>query len=405
MLPARIAWRYLKAPKSHGAVSAIAIVSVAGVAVATAAIICVLSVFNGFHALLTEKLDILAPDITVGPVHGKTFANADSLVSVVKGVEGVELAMPCVSDNALAIFDSREMPITLKGVVPTLYPGLTKIDSIVAGGTRIATLPPDRVVISVGVAHQLGVYESDEPMMIFAPKREGRVNMANPMASFLTDSVVIADVFQASQSDYDEKTVVCDISTVRDLFQYTSEATSLEIKTVAGVDVGKVAREIAERLGESAEVKDRLQQQDINFRMVSIEKWVTFLLLTFILIIASFNIISTICMLIIEKQQSMATLTAIGMDRKRIGWTFWWESVFVSATGGLAGIALGLILSLSQQHFGLIKFSGDPGSLVIPAYPVRVEAWDILVALLPILVIGLVTASIASTFAKSRISL
>ena len=114
--------------------------------------------------------------------------------------------------------------------------------------------------------------------------------------------------------------------------------------------------------------------------MVSIEKWVTFLLLTFILIIASFNIISTICMLIIEKQQSMATLTAIGMDRKRIGWTLRWESVFVSATGGLAGIALGLILSLSQQHFGLIKFSGDPGSLVIPAYPVRVEAWDILVA-------------------------
>lgn len=404
-LPARIAWRYLRAPKSHSAVSAISIVSVVGVAVATAAIICVLSVFNGFHSLLSDRLDTLAPDILVTPASGKVFADADSVANTVKAVDGVMAVMPAVTDNALAIVDSREMPVTLRGVDPEAYATFTSIDSLTIEKTKVADIYPDKALVSAGVAQQLGIYNSGAEMLIFAPRREGRVNVANPMASFITDSVAVADVFQAFQSEYDEKTVICDIEVARNLFQYENEASSLEISATPGSDLRSVAKAVAEKLGEGAVVKDRFEQQQINFRMVSIEKWITFLLLIFILIIASFNIISTLCMLILEKQSSMATLSAIGMTRKNIGATFWWESVFVSLVGGISGITAGLALCLIQQHFGLIKLSGDPDSLVINAYPVKVEATDIFISLLPVILIGIITASIASAFARSRISL
>ncbi len=271
-LPPRIAWRYLRAPKSHSAVSAISIISVVGVAVATAAIICVLSVFNGFRMILTDKLDILAPDVEVTPSAGKTFADGDSLASAIAQVPGVVMAVPAVVDNALAIVDAREMPITLRGVDLQRYPQITHVDSIITGGAKLSELSENDVVASVGVARQLSFYNGNTPMLIFAPRREGRVNLANPINSFLTDSVNVADIFQAMQSDYDEKTVICDINTARELFQYDTEATTIEVKTVPGQDISKVARDIEKKLGPQAIVNDRYRQQDVNLRMVEVEK-------------------------------------------------------------------------------------------------------------------------------------
>lgn len=402
-LSGRIARRYLKAGKSSGAVSAISLISVAGVAVATAAIVCVLSVFNGFRSLLVEKLDILSPDITIVPAKGKTFADADSILTRIKGVEGIALAMPSVTDNALAIVGGLEMPVTLRGVDFTAFPQLTSIDSIMLGGTRLAGYAPDEVAVAVGVASQLGIREADEPMLLFAPRREGRVNLANPLSSFITDSVSVADVYRAMQSDYDEKDVICDISLARDLFQYDNEATSIDILLRSGTNPERVVTELTPLLGPEAIVKDRLRQQAICFRMIAIEKWVTFLLLIFILIIASFNIISTLCMLIIEKQPSMRILSALGMERGRIGSIFRWESMLVTLAGGVAGILLGLGLCLLQQHYGLIKLGGDPSALVIPAYPVKVEWGDIPIAFAPVLLIGIATAATSYAFARSRI--
>lgn len=403
-LPARIAWRYLRAPKSHSAVSAISIISVVGVAVATAAIICVLSVFNGFRSILSDKLDILAPDVMVSPSQGKTFADGDSLATVIAAIPGVEMALPAVVDNALAIVDAREMPITLRGVDYNRYPAITRVDSIITGGRTLASLGEKEVVASVGVARQLGFYNGDVPMLIFAPKREGRVNLANPMASFLTDSVNVADIFQAMQTEYDENNVICDINVARDLFQYDTEATTIEVKAKPGTDVASLGTEISRRLGPDVTVKDRYRQQEMNFRMVEIEKWVTFLILIFILVIASFNIISTLCMLVLEKQQSMSTLLALGMSRRRIGSVFWWESMYVSLTGGISGVAVGLILCLLQQHFGLIRLGGDPATLVIQAYPVKVEFMDIIYSMIPVIIIGICTAWTAAAFARSRLS-
>ena len=403
-LTPRLAWRYLRAPKSYSAVSAISIVAVTGVAVATAAIICVLSVFNGFRSILNNRLDSLAPDVVVTPATGKVFNDGDSLSMVIQNIAGVEEAMPSVSDNALVIAQSREMPVRLKGVVPQVYSRITSLDSIIFEGSSLSKEPEAKdAVISVGVASQLGIYNSGGDMLLFTPKRQGRINTANPMSSFMSDSVYVGGIFQAYQSEYDENTIITDIQRARDLFQYTTEATSIDIKAKPGVNIGKLAADISDILGSGYVVKDRIQQQEINFRMIEIEKWVTFLLLVFILIIASFNIISTMCMLVVEKESSLSILSALGMKKGSIGSTFWWESIYVSLGGGIAGIIIGVILCLLQQHFGFIKLNGNPETLTVSSYPVVVEWIDILWAMIPVIVIGLITAWITSAFTRSRI--
>lgn len=405
-LPARIAWRYLWSKKSHSAVSAIAAVSVIGVAVATAAIVCVLSVFNGFRSVLTDKLDTLSPEIVVEPSRGKVFADADSVIAAVGKAEGVAVAAPVVVDNALALYGSHEMPVTLKGVVPSDYAKVTSIRSILLDGSRYiddadATMPG--AVLSIGSAMQLGARELDSGMLLFAPRREGRVNLANPAASFLQDSVVFRGVFQAQQSQFDDNMVIVPIEVARTLFQYDNEASAVEVRLREGYDVESVAESLRLRLGSSAVVKDRLQQQEINFRMIEIEKWVTFLLLFFILVIASFNLVSTLSMLVLEKRESLKTLRSLGMTGRSVESVFRWESLFVTLMGGLAGIALGVGLCMLQESFGLIRLNGDPDSLIVSAYPVEVRLSDLAVVFVPVLVIGLLTGWISGRFARSRI--
>lgn len=402
-LALKIAWRYLLAPKSHGAVNAISIISVVGVAVATAAIVIVLSVFNGFRFHLNARLDTLTADVSVMPSYGKTFESGDSVAALLKMIEGVEEVMPEVTDNALVIGDSREMPITLKGVSPELFSRITSIDSLLLDGEAISGYTPKQASISVGVAQRLGMYSAGDTLLVFAPKRHGRVNMANPISSFLTDSLQVSSVFRTMQNEFDENTVICDIETARQLFQYDNEATSVQIKAAKGTDPTLLAERIRESLGEDYVVKDRLQQQEVNFRMVEIEKWVTFLLLTFILLIASFNIISTLCMLILDKGSSIHTLYDLGLSRKRVGNIFWWESVLVTLFGAFSGLVIGLVVSLLQEKFSILKLAGDPESLVMNAYPVRVEWIDLGVTLIPIAIIGLITAWISRSFAKSRL--
>ena len=402
-LALKIAWRYLIAPKSHGAVNAISIVSVVGVAVATAAIVIVLSVFNGFRFHLNARLDSLTADVSVAPLLGKTIENGDSLADVLSKVPGVEIAMPEVADNALVIAEAKEMPIKLKGVKPETFAKLTSIDSLLLDGAPVKDYTPRQASISVGVAQRLGIYTTGEDIFIFAPKRHGRVNLANPAYSFLSDSLQVGSVFRSMQTEFDDNTVICDIETARGLFQYDTEATSIQIKASPSTNPVALAQRISEELGGNYDVRDRFRQQEVNFRMVAIEKWVTFLLLVFILVIASFNIISTLCMLILDKGSSINTLSWIGLSRRRVGNIFWWESILVTLTGAVAGLVLGLCLSLLQEKFSLIKLSGDPDSLIIQAYPVKVEWLDLLVTLIPIIVIGVITAWISEAFAKARI--
>lgn len=404
MLSLKIALRYLFGKKSHSAVNAIALVSVAGVAVATAAVVCVLSVFNGFQSVITARLDTLSPDLLVAPGEGKTIADGDSLAKALGKVEGVAIATPVLTDNALGFFDGREMPMTLKGVIPAEYSQVTSIDSLLLGES--IPLPLSRAgspaLISIGTAYKLSLFGLGETLTIFAPKRLGRFNPANPAAAFVMDSVEVAGVFQSLQQTYDENTVITDIEIVRDLLLYDSEATAIEIRVKAGADVADVMERVVKAAGPGLVVKDRLMQQELNFRMVQIEKWMTFLLLFFILIIASFNIISTLSMLVIEKQDSMRTMTALGMTKSRTAAVFRWESVLVSVFGAIIGLLLGSLLCLLQQRFGWITLATDTEGIGSMAYPVKLLPSDLFITLLPIAFITFICAIVAGSFAKSR---
>lgn len=421
-----IAWRYLISKKSHSAVGAISAISICGMAVATAAIICVLSVFNGFRDVIASRLDAMSPDIMVTPAKGKVFSNPDSVAAVLSAMDGISLVMPSLTDNALAICGNREMPVTIKGVNMQSYRKLTALDSLLLSNSAEAEALSNgaeaealsngaeagaevkaeaeakaEAYLSIGAASGLASSPGQE-MLLFTPRRIGRVNLSNPAASFITDSVTVADVFRTDQSEFDENLVIIDIDLARNLLQYDNEASALEILTDKKIASEKITAAIESKLGEKFIVKDRMQQQEMNFRMISIEKWVTFLLLFFILIIASFNVISSLSMLVIEKQKSISTLRAIGFSTRGIGSIFFWESIFVTSCGGIAGILLGVSLTLLQQHFGFIKLQGDPSTLTVASYPVILNPADILVTLIPILAIGIATAFITAAFARSR---
>ena len=403
-IPFLIALRYLFGKKSHSAVNAIAFVSVAGVAVATAAVVCVLSVFNGFHSVLTERLDTLSPDLMVSPREGKTIANGDSLAVEIAKINGIAVATPTLTDNALGFFNGRETPVTLKGVVPEQYSKVTAIDSLlVTGGVPLQDAETSNpALLSIGLAYKLQMFDYSRPLMVFAPKRTGRFNPANPAAAFIMDSVYVADVFQSMQDDYDENTIFTDISLVRDLLLYDREATAIEIKTKPGADPTRILDDISARIGPEYLVKDRLMLQQISFRMVQIEKWMTFLLLFFILIIASFNIVTTLSMLVLEKEDSMRTMSAIGMNRHQIAAVFRWESVLVSLIGGTIGLLLGASLCLLQEKFGFITIVNADPDFPAVAYPVKLKITDLMITIAPIALITAACAWVAGSFAKSR---
>lgn len=402
---AGIAWRYLVSKKSHSAVGAISVVSICGMAVATAAIICVLSVFNGFKGIIADRLDTLSPDIIAVPLKGKVFEDADSIAKRIENIDGVEIASPTLTDNALALCKSREMPVTLKGVDLNNFRKITALDSLIIDrSAQVASIPDSEssdAIFSIGAAAGISAVPEDE-VLLFTPIREGRVNLSNPAASFLTDSVRVTGVFRSDQSQFDENLVIVDIDLARELLQYDSEASAIEILASPGADIDRLTSEISKMIGPGFAVKDRLRQQEMNFRMISIEKWVTFLLLFFILVIASFNIISSLSMLVIEKENSISTLRAMGFSRRGIGSIFFWESIFVTIIGGISGIAIGIILTLMQEHWGLIKLQGDPGTLTVASYPVHLDPADILITMMPIVIIGFATALITATYARAR---
>lgn len=405
-IPFIIALRYLFGKKSHSAVNAITLVSVAGVAVASAAVVCVLSVFNGFQSVLTERMDTLSPDIMVTPREGKTIANGDSLAAEICGIKDVAVATPTLTDNALGFYGGRETPVTLKGVIPDQYSKVTAIDSLlVAGGTTLHHAEmTNPALLSIGLAYKLSMFDYSQPLMVFAPKRTGRFNPANPAAAFVMDSVYVADVFQSLQDTYDENTLFTDISLVRDLLLYDREATAIEIKAAPGADISSLQEAIEASIGPQYEVKDRLMQQQLNFRMVQIEKWMTFLLLFFILVIASFNIVSTLSMLVLEKQDSMKTMAAIGMNRHQISAVFRWESVLVSLCGAIIGLALGTFLCLIQEKFGFITIANGGMEEAAMPYPVSLRLTDLLITIVPIAMITAACAWVAGAFAKSRMN-
>lgn len=400
----KIALRYLKSKKTHNAVNIISIVAMCGVVVTTAAMVCVLSVFNGFSSLIGSKLAKLDPPIMVNAASGKAISNADSLVAAIASIDGVEMALPTISDHALAVYDGMQMPVLVKGV-PDGYEHLTGInDVIIDGNYTLDSGSLHHAVLSVGVALQLRARPGFvEGVRILAPKRIGNINLANPAGAFRADTMQIAGVYQVEQSDYDRDMIYVPIEAARFLFNYPTEATSIEISPSQGADEARVMDAISSIIGDGYTVKDRLMQQAYAYRMVNIEKWVTFLLLGFIMVIATFNVIGTLSLLIIEKDASITTFRNMGATNKQITRIFITEGWLISLVGAVVGIAIGLILCWAQQTFGLIELQGATELLVVKQYPVEVQMTDLVVVFAAVAVVGLLTSMATSIVMRRKL--
>lgn len=401
LLPLRIASRYLRTRHSAAAINIISMVSLAGVAVATMAIVCVLSVFNGFSEIAERRLSTLDTDLSVAPAEGKVIIAADSLAEVIAAVDGVAAINPVVTEQGLAIMGERQMPVTLTGVTPAWARNAVSLDSMLIDA--IDPILDQGAVLSVGAAVRLEAHPAMYPALgLYVPVREGRINPSNPLSAFRADTLAIAGVFRSDQAEYDNDMVIMPLDRLRDMLDYfDGEASRLDITLDRGADIDDVADRIA-AIDASLVVTDRHERHEAARRMIMIEKWVSFVMLAFILLIASFNVISTLSMMIIRKRESMSILSAMGATSGFRSSIFAWQGLLISLIGGIIGIILGSALTLAQQWGGFIKLGGDHSRMTITTYPVALEPSDLLAVMDIILVVGLIVAAVAAAMARDR---
>ncbi len=386
-----IARRYLFSKKSHNAINIISMVSVCGVVVATIALICALSVFNGFNDLVASMFSSFDPDLKVTPKTGKVFQPFHE-IDKLKEVPDIISISEVVQDYALIQYRDRQVIGMVKGVDEN-YKHLTRIDSVLVDGEFVlADEITPYATLGIGLAAALGVNAGfTSPLELYAPKRDENVNLANPATSFNLEYAYIGAVFRINQQVYDEEYAIVPLSSARNLFTYEDEVSALEIKLREGANVDAVKKTIRTLLGDQFDIKNRFEQQEASFKMMQIEKWMTFLILCFILAIALFNVIGSLSMLMIEKQKDVITLRNLGANDSLIRRIFLFEGWMISGFGAVIGILTGLVLCLLQQELGLIKM-GAEGAFVIDSYPVRVSFNDVFVVLITVLSIGFLAA-------------
>lgn len=389
--PFYIARRYLFSKKSTNAINVISGISVVGVAVASMALVVTLSVFNGFHDMVASFFTQLDPQLKITPAKGKTAASNDSTLMRIRQLDEVAIATDVLEDQALAVYGDRQQMVTIKGVDDN-YDKLTHIRQILEGDGDYALHAADMNygILGLGVAYQLGIgYTYREPLKIYAPRREGQINMANLQDGFVEDELYSPGVlFSIKQGKYDKRYIITAIQFTRHLFDRDGELTSLELRLKPGSNFERVKAQIQEMAGTRFVVRDRYEQQEDTFRIMKVEKLMAYIFLTFILVIACFNIIGSLSMLMIDKRNDVVTLRNLGASDRQIIRIFLFEGRMISAIGAVIGIAIGLLLCLLQQQFGLIGLGSTEGSFVVDAYPVSVHPWDIVVVFFTVLAVG-----------------
>lgn len=403
--PFYIARRYLFSKKSHNAINVISAISVCGVALATLALVCTLSVFNGFQDLVTTFFTAFNPQLKITAVRGKVFDGQDKRVLQLKKMPDVEVYSESLEDNVMVQYQGRQAMAVVKGVEDN-FDQLTPIDSILFG--RGDLLLHDEVVDYAIPGIQLlstlgsGIRFLD-PLEIYAPRRGAKVNMANPSTAFVTGNLFSSGlVFAVNQEKYDASYILTSIDFARRLFQYTTEVSAINLRLKAGADTDAVKKHIQDLLGDDFLVQDRYEQQADTYRIMEIEKLISYLFLTFILMIACFNVIGSLSMLIIDKRDDVVTLRNLGASDRQIVRIFLFEGRMISFFGAFAGVVLGLLLCWLQQEYGLIAL-GSSGSFVVDAYPVSVHASDVLLIFITVLLIGFLSVWYPVRFLSKRL--
>lgn len=392
--PFFIARRYLFSKKSTNVINLISGISVVGVAVATMAMVVTLSVFNGFSDLVASLFTAFDPQLEITPVQGKTAPADDPILTDIKALSYVDVATECVEDQAMAIYRGRQAMVYIKGVEDN-FDSLTHIREILYGQGTFELHAADLQygIPGIRLAEQLGtgVYY-EEPLQIYAPRREGQLDMSNPEDGFVRDELYSPGmVFEVMQAKYDRNYILTSIGFARRIFDQQGMVSSLELRLKPGTDFEKAKADIKQMAGDKFNVRDRYEQQDETFRIMKIEKLIAYIFLTFILVVACFNIIGSLSMLIIDKKNDVQTLRSLGTNDRQITRIFMFEGRMISAIGALAGIAVGLLLCWLQQHFGLISLGSSEGAFIINAYPVSVHPWDIIVIFFTVLAVGFIS--------------
>ena len=389
--PFYIARRYLFSKKSTHAINVISAISVIGVAVATMALVVTLSVFNGFHDLVASFFTSFDPQLKVTPVKGKTVATDDPVLTQIRQLPQVEVATECLEDQALAVYNGRQAMVTLKGVDDN-FDQLTHINEILLGGGNFELHAGDLHYGTLGIrlADQLGTgYEFEGPMQLFAPRREGQLDMTDPTDGFVEDELFSPGVlFCVGQAKYDKSYIITSLGFATRLFEQQGMVSSLELRLKPGSNFERVKSQMKQIAGDRFRVEDRFEQQDDTFKIMKIEKLIAYIFLTFILMVASFNIIGSLSMLIIDKKDDVVTLRNLGANDRQITRIFLFEGRLISAIGAIIGILVGLLLCYIQQRFGVVALGSSSGSFIVNAYPVSVHPEDIVLVFVTVVAVG-----------------
>lgn len=387
-----IAKRYFVAKKSHNIINIISGISVAGVTIGTMALIIVLSVFNGFESLVVSLFNSFNPDLVITARQGKTFDSALIPADRLRAVPGVLYLSEAIEENALLKYKDKQSIVTLKGVGDE-YARMTRIDTMVVNGVfMLRSSQREMAVLGYGVAYTLGssLQDNEQPITVFVPRRNA--NFGGGFENAFNSETVFPSGYFSVQQDFDSKYVLLPIAFVKRLLEYDREVTSLEIGLSEGADLSRVQQQVQAVAGDRFVVKNRFQQQATLYKIMKSEKWAIFLILSFILLIATFNVVGSLSMLILDKRDDIATLRSLGASDRLIRRIFLTEGMMISVIGAATGLVLGAIVCFLQQTYGFVKLGAADSTFVVSSYPVKMEPFDFVLVFATVIFIGLLAA-------------
>jgi lipoprotein-releasing system permease protein len=384
-----IAKRYLISKKSHNAINIISSISVLAISIGTAALVIILSALNGLTGLVESLYNSFDADVRITVAEGKVFDPKAPAFAQLKNVKGVKFYTEVLEENALLKYNDFQCLATIKGVGPE-FVNMTHFDTLVREGSyTLYAGNADHAVLGIGLAYTLNVNLGDlsSPLSVYAPKR-GNVTSINPEDAFNEEKAMVAGIFSIND-DFDKRYALVPLDFARRLLDYTNEVSAVELSLVPGAKADDVQEEIQQLLGDKYVVKNRYQQNELLFKTLKSEKLWTFIILVFILVIATFNVIGSLTMLIVEKKKDIGILWNMGADIKLIRRIFLVEGMLITLIGALIGLALGLIICWLQIQFKLVRFSEG---YVVDSYPVIIQLSDLGLILLVVMLIGLFSA-------------
>ena len=393
-LPLFIANRYLLAKKSHNLINIITWISILGISVGSFALIVVLSAFNGLEKVISSMNNRLTPDLQIAPVKGKSIDLTAFPLGQLEDIQGVEYVIPTIIEDALFRANDKQHIGQVKGVGLD-YQNIARLNEIIYGNDGLQLADEEEhsfAVPGAGVAWYLGInaYNPYAMVRIYVPKR-GNASLMSLENSFNSDVLTVRSVFSTEQ-EQDEKLVLVPFDWLSELLEYENTASNVELFVAPNADLIKVKKEEKATIGEGFAVKNQQEQQETLYRIMRSEKWAVYVILTFILILATFNVVGSLSMLMIDKRKDTEILKSMGADKRLIQKIFLNEGLLISVAGGIIGLLLGIILVLLQQQFGFVKFGTGGGNYVVDAYPVLLKLKDVLLIFATILVVGCTSA-------------